>query len=266
MNINDNDIVITSWGDLCERLYDNSWKDRMGRFRTDYAFRGVSEKEYQLKNRFLRNCGEKENLEYHLLRNFKKYAMVDATEALTSDWRLLTIGQHYGLPTRLMDWTYSPFVAVHFATVNLEKYDHDGAIWMVDFVKAKELLPDSLREKLQQAGANSFTIEMLEEAMPNLSDFKALSDTNVTLFFEPPSIDERIVNQYAFFSCMSSATLIMDDWLLQYPDIYRRIIIPKEFKWEVRDKLDQANINERLLFPGLDGLASWLQRHYYPGK
>ena len=218
MKISDNDIVIGGWGELCERLYDNSWKDRMGIFRQDYAFRGVSVKEYQLKNRFLRNCGEKGNLEYHLLRNFKKYAMVETTEALTSDWRLLTIGQHHGLPTRLMDWTYSPFVAVHFATANLEKYDRDGAIWMVDFVKAKELLPDSLRDKLLQAGANSFTIEMLEEAMPKLSDFKALSDTNGTLFFEPPSIVDRIVNQYAFLPCISGATQIRMDGFVEYAD------------------------------------------------
>lgn len=72
MDIDQNDIVISSWKELCERLYDNSWKDRMQRFRTDFAFRGVSDKNYQLKNRFLRNCGENSNLEYHLLRNFKK--------------------------------------------------------------------------------------------------------------------------------------------------------------------------------------------------
>ena len=63
---------------------------------------------------------------------------------------------------------------------------------------------------------------------------------------------------------MSDPTDVMDNWLRDYPELWKRIIIPAELKWEIRDKLDQANINERILFPGLSGLSRWLMRYYSP--
>ena len=47
------------------------------------------------------------------------------------------------------------------------------------------------------------------------------------------------------------------------PGELRRILIPAELKWEVRDRLDQPNISERVLFPALDGLSAWLRRYYH---
>ena len=61
---------------------------------------------------------------------------------------------------------------------------------------------------------------------------------------------------------MSSAAAQLEPWLDVRPELAKRIIIPAELKWEVRDKLDQANITERVLFPGLDGLSRWLKRYY----
>ena len=70
------------------------------------------------------------------------------------------------------------------------------------------------------------------------------------------------MNQFALFSIVSCATTKLDDFLRGKPELHKRIIIPAELKWEVRDKLDQANVTERVLFPGLDGLSSWLKRYY----
>lgn len=261
--ITQNDIIITSWEQLCEEVYHDSWKPLMGRYRSDYAFRGLSDKSYELKNSFLRNCGYQPELEYHLLRNFRKYSQTIDSQANVTFWRSLVLAQHHGLPTRLIDWTYSPFIAMHFATANTEKYDLDGVIWKVDFVKANQLVPAPFNNLLKEEKCNAFTLEMLEKIV-SLTDFDQLFRERQVIFFEPPSLDERIINQFALFSVMTNPTLIMDDWLVEHPDFYQRIIIPKELKLEIRDKLDQANITERVLFPGLDGLAKWLKRHYKP--
>ena len=65
---------------------------------------------------------------------------------------------------------------------------------------------------------------------------------------------------------MSRADASLDEWLAERPRLARRLVIPAELKWEVRDKLDQANTTERVLFPGLDGLSRWVARYYAPRR
>ncbi len=259
-----NEIVIESWSHLCDEVYHNSWQPELGRYRTNFAFRGLSDKNYELRTGLRRNCADHKELEYHILRNFRKYSRTSEPGLTKTQWRLLVLAQHHGLPTRLLDWTYSPFVAMHFATAITDKFDRDGIIWKVDFVKINHSAPDIFLQVLKDEKCNAFTVEMLEDLIPDLKAFDELKDGPHAIFFEPPSIDERIVNQYALFSVISDYSVDFEEILNINPDFYRRIIIPKELKWEIRDKLDQANINERLLFPGLDGLASWLKRHYLP--
>jgi hypothetical protein len=56
----------------------------------------------------------------------------------------------------------------------------------------------------------------------------------------------------------------LNHWSDDHPELVRKIVVPAGLKWEVRDKLDQANVTERVLFPGLDGLSRWLARQYVP--
>lgn len=79
-------------------------------------------------------------------------------------------------------------------------------------------------------------------------------------------MDERIINQYALHSVISSPTVVFDDLLNKNHGCYKKIVIPHDLKWEIRDKLDQANVTERVLFSGLDGLSKWLHKHYSPGR
>ena len=254
---------VEGWSELHERLFEDSWQPELGRHRSNRAFRGRTSAAEDLSTSLRRLGGDARSLEVYLLRNFRKYARRGDVPA-DSVWDWLALGQHHGLPTRLLDWTYSPFVALHFATANLRAYDRDGIVWAIDYVRAHEELPDRLRDVLDHEGAIVFNPELLARAAPTFRDLEALADTPFCLFLEPPSLDDRIVNQYALFSLVSTPTATLDEWLATRPDLCRRIVIPADLKWEVRDKLDQANITERVLFPGLDGLSAWLTRYYLP--
>ena len=259
------EIRVASWAELHEALFEESWREEIRRFRSNFAFRGRADAAEGLGTSLLRLGGDVRDLEGHLLRNFRKYAQREAVP-FDSVWNWLALAQHHGLPTRLLDWTYSPYVALHFATADVRDYDRDGVVWMVDYVRAQAAAPDELRSVLREHRMNVFTAELLDEAAGGLPELERLADDDFVVFLEPPSLNERIVNQYALFSLMSRPDARLDEWLEARPDVGRRLVLPAQLKWEVRDKLDQANVTERVLFPGLDGLSAWLKRYYLPRR
>lgn len=254
-------IVAETWTQLHELLFAGSWNQGLQRFRSTGAFRGCGVAGRGLRVSLSSIGGDYAQRERHLIRNFRKYAHRSfvGDESL---WNWLALAQHHGLPTRLLDWTYSPYVALHFVTADLRLFDRDGEVWSVNFVETNKLLPQALRKLLAEEAADVFTGEMLSREVESLEAFDRLSNEPFVAFLEPPSMNDRIVNQSALFSIMSDPRASLDEWLAAHESSYRRIIVPAGLKWEVRDKLDQANISERVLFPGLDGLSRWLKRYY----
>jgi hypothetical protein len=254
----------SSWTELLDVLAASDWPQVHG-LRTQLVYRGLTSTERALETSLSRLAKTPSDVENHLVRNFRKYAHRDHAPA-DSIWNWLALGQHHGLPTRLLDWTFSPLVALHFATYDQRTFDTDGVVWCVDFRAVHEHLPALLGEALHREGADVFTTELLAEAVPDLTSFDKLAAENgpFALFFEPPSLDDRIVTQAAVFSVVAGSWEGLHAWLDDHPGVARRVVVPAELKWEARDRLDQANVTERVLFPGLDGLAHWLRRYYGP--
>src|SRR5437870_4270244 len=220
------DIRIKSWDQLTEVLY-NIPTNEHGRHRSNFVYRGVADRKWGLETSLRRlgeHCG---GVEGPLLRNFSKYAQPGSIPA-DNLWVKLAVAQHHGLPTRVLDWTVSPKVAVHFATWEDQFFDRDAAIWCIDVVKAMRLLPDNLQMVLAEKRAFLFSVEMLD----SIPDVERLDDLGkyqpFVLFFEPPSLDARIVNQGAVMSVMSSPMLVLNKFLRTHSDLYHRIIIPRK--------------------------------------
>jgi FRG domain len=264
-----NILTAKSWSELNEALFSDTWDPSIKRFRSTFAYRGMNVHDYPLSNGLMRLGKPYEKLEENLIKQFKKYAHDNVVERDT-EWHWVSIAQHHGLPTRLLDWTYSPFVALHFATSSLDDFENNAAVWKVNYSDAHALLQNNHLAILKEFGSTIFSIDALAKSIRDLKELSDLHAKNfdVAVFFEPPAIDERIVSQFAYFSALSDPYLTMDDWF-EMPHVkgnvsITKIVIPANLKWEIRDKLDQSNINERVLMRRLDGLCAWLKRHYKP--
>jgi FRG domain len=243
-----------------DRLVDEAGS-RRERVHSPLVFRGLASSSYSNVSSLARLTGDYSRLERHLIRNFRKYAHRERPGPTLWDW--LSLAQHHGLPTRLLDWTFSPLVALHFATALLP--DEEAVLWAVDSDAAHRSLPRALQKALADEGATVFTTELLAHHAPDLEAFdKAGEDEPFVLFFEPPSLNQRIVNQSAVLSAICDPEASMDTWLDEHPDVWHAWRIPPAAKREIREYLDQANVTERVLLPGLDGLAAWLRRYYSP--
>jgi hypothetical protein len=237
------------------------------RHRSNFIYHGLSNSQFELTSSLRRNCKHlSASLESSILRNFTKYSLAEYPTPNSSVWQQMILGQHHGLPTRLLDWTYSPLTALHFATTenNLDKMDkHDCIVWKIDIEELHKKLPQKYYDVLHNENALIFTVDMLGRVAPDTEKYDRDMGDSAMVIIEPPSIDPRIINQYSYFSIIPTGVEKVEDFLAENTENTVKYVIKKELRWRIRDMLDQLNINERTVYPGLDGLSRWLARHYF---
>lgn len=260
-------VVLDDIFGISKLITEQRYRADLGRYRSLHIYRGMPNSQFDLVPSLRRFCKDKSALlEPTILETFTKYAALEDPSIETSTWRQMILGQHHGLPTRLLDWSFSALTSIHFSVTenNLDDMDkHDSVVWRIDVDELHSLLPEKYQQVMRRSKTTVFSLRMLQEACVGLEEYDRDMDGKAVLIVEPPSIEPRIINQYSFFSIIP---LNMPDFIIflnEHTSNTVKFIIKKEIRWQVRDLLDQLNISERIIYPGLDGLSQWLARHYY---
>lgn len=149
--------------------------------------------------------------------------------------------QHYGIPTRLLDWTNSSFTGLYFSVRDIEKDNqYDGAVWMIDPFY------------LNQISNMNMVPNVTEKEVKNWKNWK--KDNPIAIL--PISFDKRISNQNSYFTIHGNNTDSIEKILAikKEPRIVK-FIINKANRAYIRDSLITSGIRESTLFPDLEGLA-----------
>lgn len=259
--------TIQSLGELLDRTTPREPDAASGRLRANSVFRGVAGRGGSLLTGLDRLGGThpphtKKHLEEHLLRNFIRYGHQFLPEAREALWPVMVAAEHHGLPTRLLDWSHSPLIAAHFATLGAQA-SGDRVIWKLNWrrlhrgfgLREVTFLIQDLEPMLTERGFSS-SWEFLNEPPGKGREFVCL--------LEPPAFIPRLEVQSGAFTLASSKEKALETILADagLGDALEQFIIPARRVDFIRDQLDICAVDESHLFPGLDGIAAALRRYY----
>lgn len=224
----------------------------------DLWWRGQSRKDLKLYPKVFRGYSDFD--EVNFVHNFRDQAPARYPDWPTDKTRQLLLMQHYGLPTRLLDWTRDLFTGLYFAVWNKKRDDEDGALWALNPVllnkhqlnKNKVLMSDD--QEIDQLVDDAFTRTMDRGDVPAK-----------VIAYVGPQIDLRMLVQSGVFTMHSPEAPCLQD-LPNQEFFVAEIPIPKEHKEPLRVAMDMNGFSRRTLFPDLGSLTEDLIGRFEPQR
>lgn len=226
-------------------------------------FRGHSSDAYTLDSGLFRVRENDKHLslnyylkhEYLLYNSFKNNAASFITSG-NSSWEIVFQMQHHGLATRVLDWTESLTVALHFAFSNWKYNSNENAeIWLLDpYALNKYLIDDSTIQTIDSIKEKDF-----------IRHFDSGSPSSINSFaIYPSKVNDRLLNQSGFFTVQGNKLLSLNeevqDKVGKDQKILKRIVLTPDLVSNVYEYLVINGINDFTLFRDADGLSRSLNK------
>lgn len=183
---------------------------------------------------------------------------------------LLELAQHYGVPTRLLDFTNNPLVALFFCCIDDE---NDGSVYVLNKVLYKMYINN-------EENIGKSTNIVINEILDYIQKGDITEGNGVLNVLEnscniypyiyiPYFLDRRMEAQSSIFMIWGSREDSLDQMLKGREfgvgkslenDLYIKLRIRQSYKKIILEQLDECGINEKSLFPGLDGIGKYVKR------
>ena len=263
-------ISINSVGDFFEKL------NSLEYVKKNLWFRGVGNSSYELlpslfRNKLAKNQTTCKKLEIDLNDTFQMRSVPYTGGSLAggTEWERLFFMQHYRVPTRLLDWSGSPLVALHFALTSAKILDsgeaaNDVAVWLLDPVQWNDAA-------YVDTGFTGGILTTRDSWLIRYSPSQVYTHANALFPVALRGVHNspRIVAQQGFFTVfgpkaepMEKAFLAKKDGGAAYfpENCLIKFVIPKAAVENMKQEIFSMGISEATIYPDLEGLAAELKR------